>query len=288
MHRAKSVPLPTTIAVSLLGIGVLSVFLAVPVVNAAGTPLSTWCSGSGLSYDTSTSTCTVTTYDVGMSVNVEISSGETLSVPASASCSNCPVLLIGSGTTLKVDGGGTITIANNEGAGIFNEGTIDNSGTITIENSGSESTGIDNAYSTSTITNECPGTINIANATGTYAGLENGGTINKYGTISGTVTEQSGGVLNDYSASCSSSGATTTSSTILASTTPTTSSATSTTTSYVTSLASSTTASTPTSSSGGGIPEFPFQGVLVTAITLAVIASYFVMRRSNRSRTETL
>ncbi len=38
------------------------------------------------------------------------------------------------------------------------------------------------------------------------------------------------------------------------------------------------TSSTTTSANGGGIPEFPFQGVLVAAVTLAVLASYLLVR----------
>lgn len=38
----------------------------------------------------------------------------------------------------------------------------------------------------------------------------------------------------------------------------------------------------PTSSSGG-IPEFPFEGALVVAITFAVVASYIAVRRARRA-----
>ena len=46
-----------------------------------------------------------------------------------------------------------------------------------------------------------------------------------------------------------------------------------------------TVSTTPTTSTtaGGGIPEFPFQGVLVAAVTLAVLASYLVVRRGRVS-----
>ena len=78
------------------------------------------------------------------------------------------------------------------------------------------------------------------------------------------------------------------SSTTAASSSTTTSSSSTTTSSESTAPTSSTT-STPTtsatpSSSGGGIPEFPYQGALVAVITLALIASYYVMRLSNKSR----
>ena len=44
--------------------------------------------------------------------------------------------------------------------------------------------------------------------------------------------------------------------------------------------ASTTTTSSSPSSSSGGVPEFPFQGVLVAVVTLAVLASYLVARRT--------
>ena len=49
------------------------------------------------------------------------------------------------------------------------------------------------------------------------------------------------------------------------------------------SSSTSTSSSSSTSSgsaSSGGIPEFPFQGALVVLVTLAVLASYFVARRT--------
>lgn len=80
---------------------------------------------------------------------------------------------------------------------------------------------------------------------------------------------------------------TSTSSTTVSSTTSTsTASASSTTTTSQTSSSTSTAATTSStsSSSAGGIPEFPFQGALVAAFTLALMASYLVIRRSHRGR----
>ena len=68
--------------------------------------------------------------------------------------------------------------------------------------------------------------------------------------------------------------------TTASSTTQTASSATSTTV-RTTSAESSPTATT-TSTGSGGIPEFPLQGTLVAVVTLALVASYFVIRRSGR------
>lgn len=41
---------------------------------------------------------------------------------------------------------------------------------------------------------------------------------------------------------------------------------------------------TSTGSASGGVPEFPFQGALLTVLTLAMVVSYFVFRRSVRGR----
>lgn len=48
------------------------------------------------------------------------------------------------------------------------------------------------------------------------------------------------------------------------------------------SATSSQASSATTTTTAGGVPEFPFQGVLVAAITLTVVASYFVLRQSRR------
>ena len=57
----------------------------------------------------------------------------------------------------------------------------------------------------------------------------------------------------------------------------------STTTSTTTSSASSS-SSTASSASSGGVPEFPFEGALVALVTLGLVASYFVIRRSSRGQ----
>lgn len=84
------------------------------------------------------------------------------------------------------------------------------------------------------------------------------------------------------------SGSTTTSSATTTSTTTATSSATSTAaTSLTTTSSSQATVSPTTTSSPGGVPEFPFQGALLTLLTLALVASYFVIRRNVGGRTHT-
>jgi len=45
-------------------------------------------------------------------------------------------------------------------------------------------------------------------------------------------------------------------------------------------LASSTSTSTGSPASSGGVPEFPFQGALVVVVTLAILASYLVARKT--------
>lgn len=72
-------------------------------------------------------------------------------------------------------------------------------------------------------------------------------------------------------------------------TSATASSTASTTTSATTSASSSsspavTTSSTTSPGSSSGVPVFPFQGVLLTIVTLALAASYFVVRRNVRGR----
>jgi len=90
------------------------------------------------------------------------------------------------------------------------------------------------------------------------------------------------------------SGSTTTTS---ISSTSTTSTASATSTSSSTTTATSAPSSTTTTTSGtstasttssayssGGIPEFPFQGVLVTVVTVGVLASYLLLRQGRRAR----
>jgi plastocyanin len=81
------------------------------------------------------------------------------------------------------------------------------------------------------------------------------------------------------------SGSTTTSSTT--STSASSSSTTSTSAASSTTTATSATSTASTTSpaySSGGVPEFPFQGVLVTVVTVAVFASYLLLRRGLKVR----
>jgi fibronectin-binding autotransporter adhesin len=181
------------IGVFILGFGALSSLSAIPAAYAA-TDLGSWCTGSGLSY--SSSTCTVSG-TITMSTSVEISTGETLLISGTGS------LTINSGVTLTVDSGGTINIQNSAAGseGIVNIGTITNSGTIKVENSfmppmctygaGTCTVGIVNV---GTITNS--GTVTVENSE--YIGVENEATITNSGTItvenSGTSTE---GIYNN-------------------------------------------------------------------------------------------
>ncbi|MDG6900760.1 MAG: cupredoxin family copper-binding protein [Nitrososphaerota archaeon] len=72
--------------------------------------------------------------------------------------------------------------------------------------------------------------------------------------------------------------------------TTTTSAASSSTTASSTSASPTTTTSAATSttatpSSSGGVPEFPFQGLLLAAVTLGILASYLLLRQTrNRGR----
>ena len=113
------------------------------------TPLSIWCLGVGQSYDSTTSTCTVTGFVDMVSSSVEIASGETLAITTGN-------IQIESGSTLQIDSGGVVSISNTcpsgcspFGAWISNNGNITNSGTINVQLSGaclagSECFGIEN------------------------------------------------------------------------------------------------------------------------------------------------
>ena len=83
------------------------------------------------------------------------------------------------------------------------------------------------------------------------------------------------------------SGSTTTSTTSTTSTSTAAATASTTTSAASSSFPATTTSSTTSPGSSSGVPEFPFQGVLLTVVTLALAASYFVIRRNVRGRNPT-
>lgn len=140
---------------------------------------------------------------------------------------------------------GTITIENSGTAsvGLFNEfsSSFDNSGSVTIQNSVTDSTGVYNeatinAAAGGTVSNECSGRIYIDNTAG--VGLDNYNIIDNYGVVSGTITEEQGGVFNDYSATCSTT---------------------------------TTTSSTSTSLGGTSVPQFPLGVALLFALLVPAL-----------------
>jgi hypothetical protein len=143
--------------------------------------------------------------------------------------------------------------------GIYLGGTafLTNSGTVTIQNSGG-----DGIINYGNITNDCSGTINILTRnSGEVNGLTNNGKVTNSGTLTGTV----GGVPPVTGPTCS--GSTT-------STTQNVSSNSSSTQSESTTQA----VTSSTSSGGGGVPEFPFQPLIVAAFTLLIVGSYLLVR----------
>lgn len=69
----------------------------------------------------------------------------------------------------------------------------------------------------------------------------------------------------------------------------TSSSSTSSSSSYSTRSSGVTTSASPTtSSSAGGVPEFPYQAAAVTVVTLLLLASYIIARRTRRPRNSQL
>ncbi|MDE1827425.1 MAG: cadherin-like domain-containing protein, partial [Thaumarchaeota archaeon] len=120
----------------------------------ANTVNASWCSSAGFSWDSSTSTCTLTS-------DYTVNSGDTLEIP--------------SGTTL--------VIVHSTIHGIFNSGTVSNHGTINLENTGGTG-GITN--SGGTFNNY--GTINVQ-STGLFGIISEFGPFNNFGLI---VVENSG------------------------------------------------------------------------------------------------
>jgi len=169
------------VALLVLGFGLLG---AIPLAHAATTGLDqATCIGAsypdlGGSWNIPTSTCTLSagTYTIGSGDTLEIPSGTTLTFSGPGRVTS-PV-----GATLQVDSGGAIIVADvgaTPGLSVIdNEGTFTNSGTITVENSVSSSTGIANI---GTFTNS--GTIIVENPGDFSEGISNVGTITNTGTI---------------------------------------------------------------------------------------------------------
>ena len=87
---------------------------------------------------------------------------------------------IAGGDELVIPSGTTLVISNNADTGISSFGTISNSGTITVANSGSSSTGIFNG---GFLTNNLGATIAVVNSGSNSIGITNEGTITNSGTI---------------------------------------------------------------------------------------------------------
>lgn len=203
-----------TTAILTIGIFLASSFLmfpSAPVAHAATVDLSVWCTGTGLSY--SSGTCSLTGGTVGMSEDVEVSSGETLSLATSTgvlelfgstltidhggllivetpSCSFAECLVNG-GT---INNAGNITVDTAAGAcGIYNTGTIQNSETITVKDSAVTGTGICNL---GTVTNTNVGIIVLRNTGDETLGINNGGTLTNSGNITTATTGTAEGIFN--------------------------------------------------------------------------------------------
>jgi hypothetical protein len=195
ISKRKPIRFGIPLLLALMLLSVISILGAVPSAYAA-TDLSSWCSGPGLSWDGGTLTCTVSGTTPTMSSDVEISSGETLLIAGGGS------LTINSGVTLTVDGLGHVTIENSVATpGIANSGTFTNSGTIAIENSGTEGVfNIGNFTNSGTTTIDSSGSYGIYNIdpgsitnSGTI-GIGNTGFIGLYSYMS-TITNSNSGLI---------------------------------------------------------------------------------------------
>jgi hypothetical protein len=167
---------------------------------------SSWCSGVGLSWDSTFSFCTITTsYAIASGDNLElisgtipatsihigsggdliVSSAATLTIPAGVPGGIVDVL---AGGTLTVEPGGTVNIYYDDGAGqaLINNNLIFNYGTINVADSNSPppttacATGLLNNGPASVIYNF--GVLNVEN-TGCTDGLFNSGAVYNSGTI---------------------------------------------------------------------------------------------------------
>jgi hypothetical protein len=162
-------------------------FLALGVVPAAHaatiTVNSTWCMGFGFSWNSGTSTCTLTgTYPIASGNTLVIPSGATLLITSTGD------ITIESGGSLTVDSGGVINLENSafNTAGIANfGGTITVNGVINAENSGTDTEGIFLDGGSMSVY----GTLNVEPLGGNVGVYNMGGTITKEcsGTITGTI-----------------------------------------------------------------------------------------------------
>ena len=169
-------------ALVLISLAALLTLGAVPTAHAATITLSSsGCSTIGGSWDAGTSTCTLGDgYEVTAGNTLEIPAGTTLVITEEG-------LYMATGAVLVVQG---TVIVQDEGIGIaLNEGTIENSGTISIESST-----VYGIQSSGTITNS--GTISIGNTLG--VGISNNeGTITNTGTIEVDNSGYSTGITNN-------------------------------------------------------------------------------------------
>jgi hypothetical protein len=147
-----------------------------------------------------------------MSVDVEVSSGETLSLASSSAFLEVfHMLAIDAGGKLVVvsptcsfaeclvnagtiSNSGNITINSAAGSdGIYNSGTLTNSGNLTIRESAVTGDGI---YNIGKITNTNSGVMILENSGDETLGIFNSGTMTNYGNVTADNPNGSGGVLN--------------------------------------------------------------------------------------------
>jgi hypothetical protein len=165
-----------------------SAFTVLPNASAASPNLvldsSTCTNNFGASWDSTSSTCTITFSDA------YLPSGQRLNIPSGATLaiqSDVHDVFFNYGT---VNNDGTITISNTgpDSKGFVNFGTVSNDGTITISNTGPGSQGF---ISFGTVNND--GTITISNSVSGSIGFFNFGTVESDGTItisnSGTASQ---------------------------------------------------------------------------------------------------
>ncbi|MGA2664240.1 MAG: hypothetical protein ABSF83_04785 [Nitrososphaerales archaeon] len=287
---------------SLAAFTILLALGMVPAVHAAtSTVNSSWCSGAGFSWDSGTSTCTLTTgYGITSGNTLEIPSGTTLTVSGVNGA-----ITIFTGGALTVDSGGVFVIANcctgggPPNIGVVNDGTITNNGLIKVE-VGTDDTGIDNENA---IVNN--GTIDVENAGSFTIGILTGeiatSTIDNYGTVNlsnpgtgsididnsavGAFTNECGGTITGTSFAdallggyIQATGCTTTTSISITSSKSTTSFTSITTTTSMTTITTSTTGTV------SGVPQFPILGPLL----LVALALPLVLILSRRSRTPSM
>jgi hypothetical protein len=172
--KIRSIIIVASIAMLLL---LSSAFTVLPNASAASPNLvldsSTCTNNFGASWDSTSSTCTIT-------LDGYLSSGQRLNIPSGTTLaiqSDVHDVFFNYGT---VNNDGTITISNTgpDSKGFVNFGTVSNDGTITISNTGPGSQGFINF---GTVSND--GTITISNTGAPNQGFLNYGTVKSDGTI---------------------------------------------------------------------------------------------------------